>query len=115
MEIYGNWRSHLIGNERLVSVVAKANRGDEITPEEDIQLANLMDDLCVALASSQPAAQSISLYGSSAEIDYLEYVLDQNPGLAPYLPRIHRYLSGAVPDFAKAMEPLMARRGVGTS
>ena len=109
IEVYGNWRTHLIENERLAATVAKANRGESLTSEEDIQVATLMDDLFIALSISQASgAKSMALYDPSAEIEYVNRIFAQLPGLAPYWNRTRDFIMIIGPDFAKAVDVLMS-------
>jgi hypothetical protein len=108
LEVYGNWRSHLIENDRLAAIVAKANRGEAIRGAEDVQIATLMDDLFLTSAISHGSGKSNVLYGSSVEAEYLERIFRQNPGLAPYWNRTRDYLSSLAPEFVNQVDAQLA-------
>ncbi len=109
IDVYSRWRAHLIENERLAQIVAKADRGEALLPEEDITVSTLMDDLCIALAVTQvsgAAAQAFytdAMRTSTPEIEYLLRLFREHPGLAPYWGRIREYLSLIRPDFVADM------------
>jgi len=109
IEVYGNWRTHLIENERLAGIVAKANRGEPLSPEEHIQVSELMDDLFIALSISQASGnKSKALYDRSAEVEYAKRTFRKNPGLAPYWEKTRDYIHIMGPEFAKEIDLAMS-------
>jgi hypothetical protein len=85
VERYANWRTHLIQNPELALIVAKANRGEPLQDEEDIQLNALVYDLCITCIVSHAAStRANALYDHSADVDYLVATLRANPGFHPY-------------------------------
>jgi hypothetical protein len=85
VELYANWRSHLIQNPELALIVAKANRGEQLQDEEHLQLDAFVYDLCLTcMASHAASARGHALYDHSADVDYLVAMLKRNPGFHPY-------------------------------
>ena len=105
VEIYATWRSHLIENGEIAAIVAKANRGEPLEPDEDIRIATLMDDLFVTTAISHAGGVSADVfYDPLSEVRYIERIFRQNPGLAPYWPRSKEYMDKALPSFSAALD-----------
>lgn len=118
IDVYSQWRSHLIDNERLAMIVAKADRGEALTPEEDIPVATLMDDLSIALAITQVSGAAAQAFytgataSSTPEIEYLLRLFREHPGLVPYWGRIRDYLHSVRPDFVTAVDTRLAETGM---
>ena len=109
IDMYESWRSHLIENAQLAGIVARANRGEPLTDEEQIRVSDLMDDLFIALAVSQATgARTEALYDRSAEREYVRRTFSKNPGLAPFWEQTRDYIHIMGPDFAKQIDSLMA-------
>ena len=114
IEVYSHWRAHLIEDERLAAIVAKADRGEALAPEEDLSVGTLMDDLFIALAITQVSGATARAFyagaagSSTPEIEYLLRLFCQHPGLVPYWGRIHAYLVLVRPDFVAAVDARLA-------
>ena len=105
IEVYANWRGHLIENGDLAGLVAKANRGEELSDKEDIQVSTLMDDLFAMTAMSHASnAKADAFYESASEVEYVIRLFDQNPGLTKYWNRTREFLEIATPDYARAVD-----------
>ena len=118
IDVYSQWRSHLIGNERLAQIVAKADRGEALAAEEDIPVAMLMDDLLIALAITQVSGATAQAFytgatrASTPEIEYLLRLFREHPGLVPYWGRIRDYMNFVRPDFVAAVDTRLADEGM---
>ena len=105
VELYGNWRSHLIENNEIATIIAKANCGEELTPAEDIRIATLIDDLFVTLGNTHVGGVTgNAFYDASGEINYAERLFEKNPGLVPYWRDTREYVINAIPEFVAAMD-----------
>jgi hypothetical protein len=105
IEIFAHWRAHLIQNPGLAGLVAKTNRGEDLSDEEYIQVSTLMDDLLINTALAHAGSvKSNALYETSANIEYLMVIFDQNPGLARHWIRYRGFLEIASPDYVRAVD-----------
>jgi len=114
IEIFSHWRAHLIQNPSLATLVEKANRGEELSGAEYIQVSTLMDDLFIATGLAHAGSvKSDALYETSADVEYLMVIFDQNPGLVHHWARYRGFLEIASPDFVRAVDLQLKERGSG--
>lgn len=109
-ELYANWRAHLINNPDLAELIAKANRGEELTDAENARAGVFIEDLPIATyVSHTTSAKSNPLYRRGADIGYLAAFLKVNPGLVPHWERTRVLLEDMNPEFPSAVDNLLAQ------
>ena len=85
-------------------VIAKANSGETLEHAETIQLGVVCDELFVAAAVSHLKTQSSASAHGGADINYVKYLLDANPGMKSEWPRMRHILSAISPGYVTDME-----------
>ncbi|MGR8947692.1 MAG: hypothetical protein ACU84Q_06565, partial [Gammaproteobacteria bacterium] len=112
VDLYANWRSHLINNPGLADLIAKANSDEELTAGERMRAAAFMDDLALTVCVSYTTgAKSNPLYERRADLLYLVNFLRSNPGLEAEWERISIFIDSMQPGFASTVSALRKELG----
>ncbi len=110
VDLYANWRSHLINNADLADVIAKANADEKLTDGETMRVAAFMDDLALTVYVSYTTGEkSNPLYERQADLLYLIEFLESNPGLAADWERVSTFIDSMQPEFAHTVSALRKR------
>jgi len=110
MEGFSRWRGAILQNSDVAEAMTKANRGENLTEREQLHLRMVVDELFV-LVIVGPA--EIEAWGQSnrrpTELEYLEMIFEENPGLIPYWQRYRRIANLLSEDSVSAIDELVAR------
>ena len=105
VNLYANWRSHLIDNPDLSELIAKANLGENLSEAEELRISTFMDDfIFTSFLSHATSRKGHPLYAQSAEVEYLVGFLEANPGLESHWERLRDYVDAWDPEFAEKIK-----------
>lgn len=108
-EAYSRWRTAFVQNSDLAKTFARANAGEELSPEEKIQFGFYCDEIFFcAVATLEASTRSGAAHDNSLDIDYLKMLFETNPGIASEWNRLHPMLIKASPRMTKAVDDHLA-------
>ena len=102
---YSRWRTAVMENPELREAIAKSNRGERLSDEEDLAVSTLTQELfiCVAVSIATNQREDI-LADSTGQIAYLVRVFSDNPGLIAYWHSHKALVASLLPDFTLAVD-----------
>ncbi len=99
-------------NSDLPRAIAKANRGDALCDDEEIQIRAMMDELFVTSAiSHKSTVHSKSLHDRSLDVDYVVGILENNPGLIPHWERFRNFAELISPEYGQSVDRRLNESG----
>ena len=98
-----------MASPELPKIIAKANRGETLTDEEEVSMFTLTLDLFVgAVVSSATNERQEIFYDMTTEIDYVVRIVEVNPGFVSYWHRHKSLFSRVSPSYVQAIETRIA-------
>ncbi len=102
VNLWANWRSHLINNPDISELIEKANEGQDLSKAEKLRISTFMDEfIFTSYASHATSQKGNPLYTRDAEVEYLVGFLEANPGLESHWERLRDYVDAWDPEFSK--------------
>jgi hypothetical protein len=84
LDLYFDWRRTLFSDPAHREIIAKANEGEELTNSERFTVGLIFHDLFFAAAySNLSAASGGSIHEEEADVEYIVWVLRENPCAVP--------------------------------
>ena len=108
MEGFSRWRANVMQNPQIASALARANKSEALSDEEQLQLRCLADELFILVAvGATETEQWSSINRDSIDFEYLRLVFEENPGLIDFWDR-YRPVGGAVSkEYVEAVDELI--------
>lgn len=111
VEGFSRWRSTILENTDVAEALSKANRQATLTERELLQVRMVFDELLV-LTIVHPSEVEVRGTGHSpAILEYLEMMLEENPGLIQFWGRYRRIALRLSEDSVPAIDKIIARLG----
>ena len=85
-------------------MIAKANNSEPLESAERVQLGLICDELFVAAAVSHLKTQSSASSHGGADVNYVKYLLDANPGMQPEWVRMRHILRDISPELVPIID-----------
>jgi hypothetical protein len=109
VEAYSRWRVMVATHPDLANLISRANREEEISPEEHVQLSAAFEERILAsVLSYATSAGAGSVHSISADVDYLADFLNDNPAAIADWNRMRQFMSVSFPDFVTAVDAKMS-------
>jgi hypothetical protein len=107
--IYSRWRLAMVQNSDLARVTDKANKGEDLSGAERIQIATLFDELFIGSSIAYAnSAQTGSIHETQGDVDYMTSILDRNPGIIPEWHRSKHITEAVSAEFVATIEDHLA-------
>ena len=108
-EVYSRYRHAVINNPGIVAAIAKANAGNHLTAQEDLQLATVLDELLVAaLVSTTSTERWVTMQPSATDFIYLKLIFSENPGLMRYWYKRKDFCATVSTRFVETMDQMLS-------
>ena len=108
IEAFSRWRASILQNSELAETVTKANRGEPLTDQEQLQFRTLADDLFVVVVVGGTEIEQWGLDRRPPDIEYLKMIFEENPGLVPLWQRYRRVAKELDPNGMSAIDNVVA-------
>ena len=113
-EAYSRWRTAFVQNSDLAKAFAKANAGEELSPEEKIQFCFYCHEIFFcAVATLEASTRSGAAHDNALDIDYLKRVFEIIPGAASEWKRLHPIFLSASPKMTTAIDEYLEKNEIG--
>jgi len=110
LDLYFDWRSTLFSNPEHKEIVAKANRGVELTEAERFTLSLIFHDLFFAAAySNANATAGGSIHDIGADVEYVAWLCKENPAILGEWNRVKRLVGALDAEFIVQVDKLLGR------